>query len=123
MFKKVIFPMFLFNSHEGGLTDRNLTPSGDEASPIVQKKRSLLALTGEEQPRYGWVIINFSAAVAHMGGSLAVSPTESQSSIAGGHGGITALRRVKSRSYHNRQTEPPKSRSKAGQKNAGYLNR
>ncbi|MGZ8182917.1 MAG: TonB family protein [Methylobacter sp.] len=53
MFKKVIFSMFLFNSHEGGLADRNLTPSGEEASPIVQKKRSLFAaLTGEERPRF-----------------------------------------------------------------------
>ncbi|HEY8036788.1 MAG TPA: energy transducer TonB [Methylobacter sp.] len=51
MFKKILFPMFLFNNHEGGLTGRNLTPSGNEASPIVQKKRSLFAaLTGEENP-------------------------------------------------------------------------
>ena len=66
--------MFLFNSHEGGLADRNLTPSGDEASPLVQKKRSLFAaLTGEEQSAlYGWITVDFSAAVARMGGSLAV---------------------------------------------------
>jgi protein TonB len=53
MFKKVIFSKFLFNSREGGLADRNLTPSGEEASSIVQKKRSLFAaLTGEERPRF-----------------------------------------------------------------------
>ncbi len=45
--------MFLFNSHEGGKADRNLTPTGDEASPLVQKMRALFAaLTGEEQPRF-----------------------------------------------------------------------
>ena len=45
--------MFLFNSRDVGLSDRNLTPTGDEASPIVQKMRSLFAaLTGEEQPRF-----------------------------------------------------------------------
>jgi len=45
--------MFLFNSHEGGLADRNLNPSGGEASPLVQKKRSFFtALTGEEHPRF-----------------------------------------------------------------------
>ncbi|MGZ5007246.1 MAG: TonB family protein [Methylobacter sp.] len=45
--------MYLFNSHEGGLADRNLKPSNGEASPLVQKKRSLLtALTGEENPRF-----------------------------------------------------------------------
>ena len=45
--------MFLFNSREGGLVDRNLTPSGDETSPIVQKMHSLYAaLTGEERPRF-----------------------------------------------------------------------
>lgn len=53
MFKKVRFLMFLFNSHEGGLADRNLTLSGDEVSPIVQKKQSLFeVLTGEEQPHF-----------------------------------------------------------------------
>lgn len=53
MFKKVIFSMFLFNNHEGGLADRNLAPSGDATNPIVQKKRSLFAvLTGEERPRF-----------------------------------------------------------------------
>jgi len=53
MFKKVIPLMFLFNSHEGGQADRNLMPTGDEASPLVQKMRSLFAvLTGEEQPRF-----------------------------------------------------------------------
>lgn len=45
--------MFLFNSHDGGVADRNLKPSGDEASPLVQKKTSLFAaLTGEEHPRF-----------------------------------------------------------------------
>jgi len=45
--------MFLFNSHQDGLADRNLIPSGGEARPIVQKIRSLFtALTGEEQPRF-----------------------------------------------------------------------
>lgn len=45
--------MFLFNSQQGGVADRNLTPSGDEASSLVQKKRSLFdALTGEERPRF-----------------------------------------------------------------------
>jgi protein TonB len=45
--------MFLFNSPEGGLAGRNLTPSDDEASPLAQKKQSLFAaLTGEEQPRF-----------------------------------------------------------------------
>ncbi|HEY8098947.1 MAG TPA: energy transducer TonB [Methylobacter sp.] len=44
--------MFLFNS-DGGQADRNLTPTGDEASPLVQKMRALLAaLAGEEQPRF-----------------------------------------------------------------------
>jgi protein TonB len=53
MFKKVIPLMFLFNSDEGGQADRNLTPTGDEASPLVQKMRALFAaLTGEEQPRF-----------------------------------------------------------------------
>lgn len=52
MFKKVIFPMFLFNDPKGGLADRHLTPLGDEVSPLVQEKRSLFAaLTGEERPR------------------------------------------------------------------------
>lgn len=45
--------MFLFNNHEGGLTGRNSTLSGSEASPIVQEKRSLFAaLTGEEHPHF-----------------------------------------------------------------------
>lgn len=45
--------MFLFNSHEDGLSDRNLTSSGESASPLAQKKRLLFeALTGEEQPRF-----------------------------------------------------------------------
>lgn len=45
--------MFLFNSQEGGPADRNLTPTGDQASPPVQKMRALsTALTGEEQPRF-----------------------------------------------------------------------
>ncbi len=45
--------MFSFNSHEGGLTGRNATPLGNEASPIVQKKRSLFAaLAGEERSRF-----------------------------------------------------------------------
>ncbi len=44
--------MFLFNS-DGGQAGRNLTPTGDEASPLVQKMRALLAaLAGEEQPRF-----------------------------------------------------------------------
>jgi len=44
--------MFLFNS-DGGQVGRNLTPTGDEASPLVQKMRILLAaLAGEEQPRF-----------------------------------------------------------------------
>lgn len=52
MFKKVIFPRFLFNNHTGGLTDLDLTPSGNGASPVVQKKQSLFdVLTDEEQPR------------------------------------------------------------------------
>lgn len=45
--------MFLFNSHEGGQADRSLTPAADEASPLVQKMQALLlALTGEERPRF-----------------------------------------------------------------------
>lgn len=45
--------MFLFNSHDVGLSDRNLTSTGDQTSPIVQKMRSLFAvLTGEERPRF-----------------------------------------------------------------------
>lgn len=45
--------MFLFNSHEGDLTGRNLKSSGDEASTLMQKKPSLFtALTGEENPRF-----------------------------------------------------------------------
>lgn len=49
MFKKIIVPIFSFNSHKSG---RNLKPSDKEASPIVQKKRSLFAsLTGEERPQ------------------------------------------------------------------------
>jgi protein TonB len=53
MLKKIIFPIFSFNSHKGGPSGRNLKPSGKEASPIVQKKRSLFAaLTGEEQPHF-----------------------------------------------------------------------
>ncbi len=52
MFKKIRFPMFLFNSHEGGLANRKLPIAGDEARLTVQKKLSLFAvLTGEEQPR------------------------------------------------------------------------
>lgn len=45
--------MFLFNSHEGDLAGPNLKSSGDEASTLMQKKRSLfIALTGEEDPRF-----------------------------------------------------------------------
>ena len=52
MFKKIKFTMFLFNSHEGGLANRNLSPAGGEAGLTAEKKLSLFAvLTGEEQPR------------------------------------------------------------------------
>jgi protein TonB len=52
MFKKVSSPIFSFNSHEGGLPDRNLTHWDDETSLAVLKKRSMFtALTGEGRPR------------------------------------------------------------------------
>jgi len=45
--------MLSFNSHESGQAIRNLTLSGDQASPRVQKMRALFAaLTGEEQPHF-----------------------------------------------------------------------
>lgn len=45
--------MFLFNSHEGGQADRNLTPAGGETSLLRQKMRALFAaLAGEERPRF-----------------------------------------------------------------------
>ncbi|MFA6052358.1 MAG: energy transducer TonB [Methylobacter sp.] len=70
--------MFLFNSHEGGLADRNLTPSGDEANPIVQKKRSLLeALTGEEQPRVMGGLLLILVLLLHLWAGLwLLSPAE-----------------------------------------------
>jgi len=44
--------MFSFNSHEGGLSGRNTSLLGDEASPAVEEKRSLFtALAGEERSR------------------------------------------------------------------------
>lgn len=44
--------MFSFNSHEGGLSGRNATPLGDEASPIVEKRSLFAALAGEERSRF-----------------------------------------------------------------------
>jgi protein TonB len=78
MFKKVIFPMFLFNSHEGVPANRNLTPSGDETSPIVQKKRSLFtALIGVEQPRFMGGLLLILVLLLHMGvGLWLLKPTE-----------------------------------------------
>jgi protein TonB len=78
MFKKVIFPMFSFNSHEGGLADRNLTPLDDEASPIMHKKRSLLAvLTGEEHPRVmGGLVLSLVLLLHVWAGLWLLKPTE-----------------------------------------------
>ncbi|MDP1664361.1 MAG: TonB family protein [Methylobacter sp.] len=70
--------MFLFNSHEGGLADRNLKPSGDEASPLVQKKRSLFAaLTGEEHPRFmGGLLLTLVLLLHIWAGLWLLTPTE-----------------------------------------------
>ncbi|MGZ4955751.1 MAG: TonB family protein [Methylobacter sp.] len=70
--------MYLFNSHEGGLADRNLKPSGDEASPLVQKKRSLFtALTGEENPRFiGGLLLILVLLVHIWAGFWLLKPTE-----------------------------------------------
>jgi protein TonB len=42
--------MFLFNSHESNLADRNLTPPDGKANLIARNMQS--ALTGEEHPRF-----------------------------------------------------------------------
>ncbi len=70
--------MFLFNSHEGGLADRNLKPSGDEASPLVQKKQPLFAaLTGEEYPRIMGGLLLILVLLLHIGAGLwLLKPTE-----------------------------------------------
>ncbi|HEY8157884.1 MAG TPA: TonB family protein [Methylobacter sp.] len=60
--------MFLFNSHEGGLAGRNLKSSGDEASALMQKKRSLFtALTGEENPRFMGGLLLTLVLLLHIG--------------------------------------------------------
>jgi len=78
MLKKVISPMFLVNSHEGGLADRNLKPSGDGTSPLVQKKPSLFAaLTGEEHPRFMGGLLLTLVLLLHMWAGLwLLKPTE-----------------------------------------------
>lgn len=78
MFKKVKFPMFLFNSQKGGLADRNLTPLADETSPIVQKKRSLFAaLSGEVQPRFmGGLILVLVLLLHALAGLWLLKPTD-----------------------------------------------
>lgn len=70
--------MFLVNSHEGGLADRNLKPSGDGTSPLVQKKPSLFAaLTGEEHPRFMGGLLLTLVLLLHMWAGLwLLKPTE-----------------------------------------------
>ncbi len=64
--------MLLFNSHEGGLTGRNLKPSNDEASPLMQEKQSLFAtLTGgEEHPRLIGGLMLILVVLLHIGVGL-----------------------------------------------------
>lgn len=78
MFKKVIFPMFSFNSHEGGLAGPNATPLGDQANPIVQKKRSLFAvLAGEERARFMAGLLLIFVLLLHVWAALwLLTPTE-----------------------------------------------
>jgi protein TonB len=46
-----MFSHFFYTSHTRGLIKRNVTASGNEANPIMQKKSRLFeALTGEERP-------------------------------------------------------------------------
>lgn len=59
MFKKVKFPMFLFNSNESGRVVRNLTVSVS----ATHKKRSLF---DEQQPRYIAVLITILVALLHL---------------------------------------------------------
>jgi len=63
--------MFLFDSHEGGLTGRNLKPN-DEASLLMQEKQSLFAtLTGgEEHPRLVGGLMLILVVLLHAGVGL-----------------------------------------------------
>ncbi|TAN64850.1 MAG: energy transducer TonB [Methylobacter sp.] len=67
MFKKPTLPLFLFNSHEGNPANRDLTPSGDDTSSMVQKKHAVFAaLTGEEQPRFIGGLLLILALLLHL---------------------------------------------------------
>ncbi|TRW92809.1 energy transducer TonB [Candidatus Methylobacter oryzae] len=72
--------MFLFNSHEGGLTGRNLKPSNDEASPLMQEKQSLFVTLsgGEEHPRLIGGLMFMLVVLLHIGvGFWFLKPAES----------------------------------------------
>ncbi len=70
--------MFSFNSHEGGVADRNLTASADQASPLMQKKPSLFTgLAGEERPRFMGGLLLILVLLLHLGAGLwFLKPTE-----------------------------------------------